>query len=297
MKTYKQFVDEDTLQEKLIVINDGKKYGQIIFLIGGTASGKGFALDNFLDRTKFKVRDVDAWKESFIKLQKRFDAIKQMPACEIGSDGKPIRTGECNPYGVLRGINLRNPGDVFKIHEFVKDLGVREKTLELMLSSASPDHLPNIIFDITGKRKDMKRYIQDLMAVGYLPENIHLIWVLTNYYDAVERNKSRSRVVPDDVILASHESTANVMNNILNGDTIENLDGSYYIILNNTENTKYYPNSKVVQDFKYMKIKDSGSPMNLDSNQIGKINSWMTSNIPKTANTADIFDQVYSVSR
>ena len=57
MKKFSQF-----LTEKLILISNGKKYGQIVFLVGGAGSGKGFALANFMEKEKFKVRDVDEWK-------------------------------------------------------------------------------------------------------------------------------------------------------------------------------------------------------------------------------------------
>ena len=48
------------LEEKLIMYNQGKRYGQIVFLAGGAGSGKGFAIKNFMEGEKFKIRDVDA---------------------------------------------------------------------------------------------------------------------------------------------------------------------------------------------------------------------------------------------
>ena len=32
------------LNEKLILFNNGKRYGQIVFMAGGAGSGKGFAI-------------------------------------------------------------------------------------------------------------------------------------------------------------------------------------------------------------------------------------------------------------
>ena len=68
MLTFLQFLAEQYLEEKLIMYNQGKRYGQIVFLAGGAGSGKGFAIDNFMEGEKFKVRDVDEWKKAFIKL-------------------------------------------------------------------------------------------------------------------------------------------------------------------------------------------------------------------------------------
>ena len=56
------------LDEKLIIVGKGKRYGQIMFLAGGAGSGKGFAITNFLEGDKFKVRDVDEWKKALMKV-------------------------------------------------------------------------------------------------------------------------------------------------------------------------------------------------------------------------------------
>ena len=52
MKSFKQHINEEKLfeeflEEKLIMLSNGKKYGQIVFLAGGAGSGKGFAMFNF----------------------------------------------------------------------------------------------------------------------------------------------------------------------------------------------------------------------------------------------------------
>ena len=44
MLTFLQFLAEQYLEEKLIMYNQGKRYGQIVFLAGGAGSGKGFAI-------------------------------------------------------------------------------------------------------------------------------------------------------------------------------------------------------------------------------------------------------------
>ena len=67
------------LEEKLIMYNQGKRYGQIVFLAGGAGSGKGFAIKNFMEGEKFKIRDVDEWKKGFLKLaqtKKQFSELK-----------------------------------------------------------------------------------------------------------------------------------------------------------------------------------------------------------------------------
>ena len=77
--SYMDFISEDfemdyltedimLLTEKLIMFNQGKRYGQIVFMAGGAGSGKGFASKNFMEVDKFKVRDVDEWKKAFMAM-------------------------------------------------------------------------------------------------------------------------------------------------------------------------------------------------------------------------------------
>ena len=58
MFSFKDF-DKQSLQEKLVVVNKGKKEGQVIFLAGGAGSGKGFAIDNFIAAESYKVVNPD----------------------------------------------------------------------------------------------------------------------------------------------------------------------------------------------------------------------------------------------
>ena len=59
MLTFLQFLAEQYLEEKLIMYNQGKRYGQIVFLAGGAGSGNGFAVKHFMEKEKFKLRDDD----------------------------------------------------------------------------------------------------------------------------------------------------------------------------------------------------------------------------------------------
>ncbi len=76
MYTFSQYI---SLQEKLIMYQQGKRYGQIVFLAGGAGSGKGFAIKNFMEGEKFKIRDVDEWKKAFMKLA---DTKKMYPTIQ-----------------------------------------------------------------------------------------------------------------------------------------------------------------------------------------------------------------------
>lgn len=262
------------LDEKLITYGNRAPYGQIVFMAGGAGSGKGFAIKNFVDSASFKVRDVDEWKKSFMKL----DDLKKK-------------------YPEMRGLNLKDPDDVYKLHMFVKKLGVKDKTLSLMLSQAEKGRLPNIIFDVTLKDMgDIRDVLPDLIGAGYQPKDINLTWVLTNYHLAVQRNQSRERVVPDDIMLKTHKGAAQTMHGILSKPISKYLNGRIDVILNNQEHTVNFQDDKgndmtvspkfsgsktVVKDFLYLPIKQQGKGILPESVWKKTLYSWMKNNIPK----------------
>ena len=278
MLTFLQFLAEQYLEEKLIMYNQGKRYGQIVFLAGGAGSGKGFAIRNFMEKEKFKVRDVDAWKEAFMKLADTTDK-----------------------YPEIKGLSLKNPRDVMKIHKFVKDKGIKEKSLDLLLRDVNVRNAPNVIFDITMKdASGINTIIPKLLEVGYDPKNIHLTWVLTNYAIAIKNNQNRKRVVADDIMLLSHEGAATSMYEVIKGKIPRGLDGGVRVILNNRNNTIPYvdPDTKkpmktkqgdiIVKDFTYLTLKKEGKRIGPEMGVKRQLLGWIEENVPVTKLTREL---------
>ncbi len=274
MLDYTQFKTAVPLEEKLIVYGGGKKYGQIVFLAGGAGSGKGFASEKFMQKELFKVRDVDEWKKAFIRL-----------------------SSEMKRYSELKGLNLRNPDDVFKLHMAVKKMGIKGRSLQLLLRDVRPDRLPNIMFDITFKDTDeIDEAMPMLLRAGYQPRDIHITWVLTNYHIAVKQNKERDRVVPDDIMIATHTGAATSMYNVIKGNLPRGVDGQVNIVLNNRNNTVMFKSSDFadkkidnVQDFEYFRIKREGRPIDTSEKALNKVMTWVKSNIPRNRKLIDLF--------
>ena len=274
MLDYTKFKTAVPLEEKLIVYGGGKKYGQIVFLAGGAGSGKGFASEKFMQKELFKVRDVDEWKKAFIKM-----------------------ASEMKKYPELRGLNLRNPDDVFKLHMAVKKMGIKGRSLQLLLRDVRPDRLPNIMFDITFKDTDeIDEAMPMLLRAGYQPRDIHITWVLTNYHIAVKQNKERDRVVPDDIMIATHTGAATSMYNVIKCNLPRGVDGQVNIVLNNKNNTVKFKSSdfadkKVenVQDFEYFRIKREGQRIDTSEKALEKVMTWVKSNIPRNRKLIDLF--------
>jgi len=275
MLNYTQFKTAVPLEEKLIVYGGGKKYGQIVFLAGGAGSGKGFASEKFMQKELFKVRDVDEWKKLFIKLS---STIKK--------------------YSELKGLNLRNPDDVFKLHMAVKKMGIKGRSLQLLLRDVRPDRLPNIMFDITFKdTEEIDEAMPMLLRAGYQPRDIHITWVLTNYHIAVKQNKERDRIVPDDIMIATHTGAATSMYNVIKGNLPRGVDGQVNIVLNNKNNTVKFKSSAFaqdkeienVQDFEYFRIKREGQRIDTSEKALEKVMTWVKSNIPRNVKLIDLF--------
>jgi hypothetical protein len=276
MKSFLEYSRQ--LDEKQIQYGKNANYGQAVFFAGGAASGKGFAISNFIDTNKFKVWDVDDLK---IKLTKMPSMVAKYPGIE--------------------NLKLNNPEDVRQLHLIAQKEGIPEKQLKAWVGNFhSPDTLPNLLFDMTFKHIDNATWIiPDLIKAGYKPQNIHLTWILANYNVAVERNKSRPRVVPDDIMLLTHTGAAMTMKDIMSGSLPKEINGSFTIVLNNPEEVTFYnrsddanskvtkpTNSSVVKDFTYITVKKAGAPMQswreMQTQIREKIFTWVMKNAPQS---------------
>ena len=273
LQTYEQ------LDEKLIIVGKGKRYGQIMFIAGGAGSGKGFAIKNFLEGEKFTVKDPDEIKKAFLKISKEKDK-----------------------YPDLKGLILTKPDDVGKLHTFVKNMGTAGKLLGNLLKdaeiSAKKGTLPNIIFDRTMKdMNDIREILPLLDGAGYDRKNIHLTWILTDYRVAIKNNldPERGRVVPEDILLQTHSGAAKTMYAILKGKTNSGIQGDVNVILNNRENTIPFVDAKgkpikgskskrvVVKDFTYLNMKKQGKAFNKEADIQKQLYAWVKANVPADA--------------
>jgi dephospho-CoA kinase len=285
------------LVEKQILYNQGKKYGQAVFLAGGAGSGKGFAIKHFMQGENFKIRDVDELKMAFQKL----DALGKFNVATIldklnERDRALIQKEVIDKKLKLSDLNLKTPTHVYILHMVVKATGAKDKTLDLLLGDATAGRLPNIIFDVTFKdMDDLNTTIPLLIKAGYETRNIHLSWVLTNYQIAIKNNKSRSRVVPEDILLATHRGAAQTVYSLVSKGIPAEVDGGIYVILNNPENTIYIVDPKtgkeyrdaknrpVIKDFEYLQLKEPGKPAKKEIEVKKQLLTWIRDNVPPDA--------------
>ena len=239
-------ITEDILNEKLITYGNRKPYGQIVFMAGGAGSGKGFAIKNFVDSASFKIRDVDEMKKQLQILNRlgKVDIrgiLKKYGRNIKLKDLDLIRKIEKDGYR-LQNLNLKNPDHVYALHTLVKAMGIKDSSLTALLTGKNnPETLPNILFDITAKDvTDITSIIPKLKEVGYKADNIHLTWILTSYVTAMYNNKNRSRMVPEDILLKTHEGAANTVWGLVTKALPKGMNGRVDVILNNPEHTVFY---------------------------------------------------------
>ena len=295
---FRDFEATQSINEKQILYNGGKNYGQIVFLAGGAASGKGFARDNFMQGSQFKIRDVDELKIAFQKLDElnKFtltDLLDKYKKNINQSDMNLIQKTVIDKGYSLKDLNLKTPEHVYALHVLIRATGAKDKTLDLLLDGAKLGTLPNIVIDSTfADLDDMKIYIPKFIAAGYKAKDIHVTWVLTNYEIAIKNNKTRDRVVPEDIVLKTHRGAANTVFTLIRTGFPKEIDGGIYVILNNPENTMFIVDPKtgehykdikgrkVVGNFMYLTIKKPGKSITTDSEIKKQLYSWIQDNVP-----------------
>jgi hypothetical protein len=298
--------ESEQLDEKLITFSNRKPYGQIVFMAGGAASGKGFAIDNFIDAAGFKVRDVDEMKSAVGKLDQlgkfSIDDWFKKYASKLPEEDR----AHVEEFVVGKGMsiadvanNLKDPNNVAALHYIVDAMGLKDKWIINMLSGkTNKETLPNLLFDITAKKvSSITEVIKPLVDAGYDPKNVHLIWVLTDYHLAVSNNKGRDRVVPDDILLGTHEGAAKTIWGILTKGLPKGLNGRIDVILNNRENTVTYKDSKgnemkgAVKGFLSLPVKKQGGGTLPEKVWKELLYKWILDNGPKTIDLSKPLDR------
>lgn len=251
MKEIKDLMEE-VLMEDLITFNKKAypKFGNIVILAGGAGSGKGFVLSNLLG-IEGVVNDVDALKSLAIASKKFAKKIKD----EIGVD--------------IKKLKLNVPENVSKIHEILSidyDLPNNKlKTLFKSISTADQERKPNLIFDVTLKNITKLHNITNQMeSLGYDKKNIHIVWVVNDVAVAASQNKARSRVVPEDIFLDTHEGASLTMKKIIDmGEGVRKyVDGDIWLAFNKAKLDSTIKASekggKYISKSNYVKIKETG---------------------------------------
>jgi hypothetical protein len=273
--SYKNF-----LTEKLITFNKKAypKFGNIVIMAGGAGSGKGFIQKNLLG-IEGKTLDVDALKKLAMHTQQFASRVKK----ETGQD--------------LSDMDLRKPENVSKLHELInikyRIPQKREAALFKSIALAAPDRKPNIIFDVTLKEfEKIERFGKIADELGYPRENIHLVWVVNDVKVAMKQNAKRSRVVPEDILIATHKGAASTMASVMTSaaDIRKYMDGDIWLAFNkvgvDSDLVASDKGGSYLKDAFYVKAKTAGKSVASSSEVTGSVYDKIKEYIPNP----EIFD-------
>lgn len=272
MKSFREYINEQIILTEKLMVFGGKaypKFGTVVIIAGGAGSGKGFQVENLIgvDGKKF---DVDELKKLAMRSTVLSDRIKKETGHDIGS------------------FDLRIPENVSKLHEILASYGITKRSEQLAFSSilvTDSRRKPNLIFDVTLKDlAKLESITRNIMEIGYAKENVHIVWVVNDLKVAIEQNKGRSRVVPEEILLSTHEGASMTMKKILDmGDKLNKyMDGDIYLSFNqvdiDTKMEKSDFGGKYVKEADYIRVKDRGksqkSSAELDGRILAKIKEY-----------------------
>jgi dephospho-CoA kinase len=251
------------LNEALITFNKKAypKNGNAVILAGGSGSGKGWVIKNLLG-IQAKVFDVDHFKE----LVSKSKTVSQTTMKDLG----------------LSKIDLKDPETVSKLHVYLdKNKRFADKTKDAFVA-ANKLNLPNAIVDTTlSSEEKLKSAVEFLSKAGYQKENIHVVWVLTDYETAKEQNKKRARSVSDTILTQAHVGVSELMSRIYSQslDVSHYMNGDIWVVYNksgtDSETKKSDAGGSFVSKAEYKKIKEAGSPGIKKTLDLDKVKSYV----------------------
>lgn len=213
----------DILIEKMITFG-GKtspKYGNVVILAGGMASGKGFVKSNLIGVDGYSF-DPDALKPLVASAPKLVKMIKK----EFGRD-VPALAADMNPKNATILHNLIG-----------KQLKIGDRRLEALyrsITTSPADRKPNIVFDFSlQKFNKLNKTVNSILPLGYEKSNIHIVWVVNDVEVASAQNQARPRTAPENLLRASHEGASLSMQKLVSMGTgiSKYLDGEIVIAFN-----------------------------------------------------------------
>lgn len=208
MKSFRQY-----LNESFISPNNGARYGQVIFLVGGAASGKSTAIRKFIDSASYKTLNPDDVKALMKK------------AAEKGLEG----------FSDLAGVDPHDPEGAAKFHDKMLATRLSSRYSRRLTSDPTRSELPNLLFDRTFSfAGEIEKISQSLIRYGYKPNNIHIVYVFTDVEVALDQNRKRERRLRDEVIVSTNKGAKrNFIDLLFQRMKGAPVNGDYFMVVNN----------------------------------------------------------------
>jgi hypothetical protein len=259
------------ISEKLITFGGLRPaFGNVVIMAGGAGSGKGFVLDKLIG-IEGKVFDVDALKEMALKSELLSSRMKE----QFGLDATKL--------------NLKNPDDVFKLHEVVDVIKLSDRKQDIIfktIMTSAPDRKPNLIFDVTMKSlSKLAKITAQVQRLGYEKANIHIVWVVNEMETAIQQNRERDRQVPVSILKDTHKHVSYTVKELLTGGELirKYMDGDFWLVFNKKYTDSLFAVSdnggSYIKDAVYTKVKPQGKPLmplsDISDDVINKIKQYV----------------------
>lgn len=250
------------LVEEALITFGGKSYPKednVLLLVGGGGSGKGFILDNLVGM-EGRVINPDKYKELLFSTMRLKNKVQK----ETGLNIKDPSV-------------LNDPEFTNTLHQWFKESGMGKKGEGVLARSIlSSKNKPNLIFDKTFKDiEDIMDVLNLVRDLGYKKENVHLVWVLTPTPEALQNNSERERSVPESIVKRAHNKVFSAMEDFFGVYGDLHFDGDLWIAFNSREKggQKWIKGSSkksgYIEKSTNKKLKNSGSRMEeIDFNEI-----------------------------
>lgn len=271
MMNFADFYRKYELEEKALNLGDRSisypKYGNVLIVAGGAGSGKGVVVNKLL-AFRGKTFNVDDIKTSIIKLGSHSRIAKQF----YDETGYPLDI-----------TVLKDPVEVAALHDFISRHKYSDKlTKAFFLAAADRNTKDNVIFDVTLKSIDKLKYIGELCKIGgYSRVSTHIVWVLTGIETALKQNQTRSRTIPDSIVLKTHQGASLTIKQLIDQCDTSIVDGDVWIVFNgvtvNGRDLKLKGN--IVDSYTAFQLKQQGKPFKsiseIEKAIVDKINSYV----------------------
>lgn len=186
-------------------------------MCGGPGSGKSYTRSKLIPFNG-RVYDLDNLKKIYLKYSRIEDNKLILP------NGKAYDISAIEPP-----YDMTNPKIVGLLGGSLSGIGKRlKKSILTHAHLSDEDRLPNIIFDITGDRMSaLTSLVPELKEIGY---NIALVYVVAPVEIAMERNKNRTRVLADKVVLRSHAGVIATFKQLVESELQNSIDDCWLIM-------------------------------------------------------------------
>lgn len=206
---------QSLFEDRMVKFNNEMypKFGWCVILMGGGGSGKGTAY-NFKIPIEGDYYNPDNLKE-----------VERMWKITNRDTGRPYEDDFKTP---VEDRNMKNSDFVSELHTTMDRVSKNwKKQTYTTTDEVDRKRLPNIIFDITGKKlKSIDEIVHAVKPVGY---KVAIVWALTEADLAIQNNATRSRTVPEPTLISTHLGCMDTAEQIFNSGYINKIDNFWVI--------------------------------------------------------------------